>query len=678
MMASSAVPVMMTRRHRSRLCSQAGHSRPRSGQGASGCRNGDGALDRIAQVSADSLENSVGLAFKADRKPVRNPLPDLTRVATAAQTAAVLSRPPPPTIFGRPGTRPFTLDPLPFKDQDVPLPKAYNAAYPHPLTAYTSPGVNPKAVEASGYLAHLEKLMEEDPKAALGTIFHDAGFDDLQHSVYLVFTAKGNAEDGRPGNGIPEAMWSQFENPCNARLPSVHLVEKIMNTGQQEQASVGSPNVPSNVGPRFNQHHPLSVEYGDRTALLCSGIVSPMSDVRPNRQGEVYHGGHATQKHMVHLEEEGMGERERAGKPAWKTEICVAYEKTGHCQYDSGCKFAHGIHELQITQHDLSVRGLASPAISPTQAGYFVEDRMIRDGSSSTQAVSFAKAQNATSQLTRAQMQWQATLSGYDERWYRRMSVPVFSQVSANHRRHSEDVITPTPFHSLPAQDAIGSERAQYATYASMQNISETRPETYPRAEISPGREHDDPLFPSYHCSSVQSTKQERPTFMDPFARLSVAYKAEKQTGLAFSMATHSPIVRNTYFSPSSVLYPVASSPSEHSETLEDNRLSMLSSLSDGSKDSPATPIEFSEEFNIRLGSTESFSPASSMSSGLPLLSDGGNFKDKSKEPFSRKNSSGNGCCTDEHFGIHMGPMIEDTRMGSMTLDFAGGDSIWR
>ncbi|KIR35011.1 hypothetical protein I352_02272 [Cryptococcus deuterogattii MMRL2647] len=153
-------------------------------------------------------------------KPSNPLLPDLSRVATAAYTASILAHPPPPTNYGRPGTRPFSLDPLPFTDADVPLPKPYNSKYPHPITAYASPGVNPETVKRSGYDEMLQVIVKEDVKGALGDIFYDAGFRSLSNSVYLLFSYESMGQ----GNGIPESLWSKFENVNNVRLPTVATV----------------------------------------------------------------------------------------------------------------------------------------------------------------------------------------------------------------------------------------------------------------------------------------------------------------------------------------------------------------------------------------------------------------------------------------------------------------------
>ncbi|KIS00121.1 hypothetical protein L804_02764 [Cryptococcus deuterogattii 2001/935-1] len=153
-------------------------------------------------------------------KPSNPLLPDLSRVATAAYTASILAHPPPPTNYGRPGTRPFSLDPLPFTDADVPLPKPYNSKYPHPITAYASPGVNLETVKRSGYDEMLQVIVKEDVKGALGDIFYDAGFRSLSNSVYLLFSYESMGQ----GNGIPESLWSKFENVNNVRLPTVATV----------------------------------------------------------------------------------------------------------------------------------------------------------------------------------------------------------------------------------------------------------------------------------------------------------------------------------------------------------------------------------------------------------------------------------------------------------------------
>lgn len=66
----------------------------------------------------------------------------------------------------------------------------------------------------------LQVIVKEDVKGALGDIFYDAGFRSLSNSVYLLFSYESMGQ----GNGIPESLWSKFENVNNVRLPTVATV----------------------------------------------------------------------------------------------------------------------------------------------------------------------------------------------------------------------------------------------------------------------------------------------------------------------------------------------------------------------------------------------------------------------------------------------------------------------
>ena len=121
------------------------------------------------------------------------------------------SRPVDPP-FGYPATAPFPLDAPDMPD--LPLPRSYNAAYPHPLTAYASPGVNPATVQMSGYDAALVNLYLNDPVALKGTILAEGiGGEELLPPALTVLIEPGE------GNGIPERLWSKFESYGAARVP---------------------------------------------------------------------------------------------------------------------------------------------------------------------------------------------------------------------------------------------------------------------------------------------------------------------------------------------------------------------------------------------------------------------------------------------------------------------------
>ncbi|WVQ81647.1 hypothetical protein IAT38_003772 [Cryptococcus sp. DSM 104549] len=336
--------------------------------------------------------------------PPPSVLPDLTRVATAAYTASLVSRPPPPTYNGRPGTRPFSLHPPAYTDADIPPPQPYNRAYPHPLTAYASPGVNPHTVRASGYGEMLDKLVKEDVAVAVGEVLHEAGFRDLQSSVYLLFSYEGNGN----GNGIPESMWSKFDNASVAKLPFAPGAAQPPAQSTQSHTQPAEPQQHP-LPPRFSQAS-LSPAYptpsttasndGDyfsrlvaasshSRALLDDPTPRPSPDANPRgwqmrtprpweRERQVnsamasgaVSGAAGGMLRGGKFGDEVMGQGVGIGRDvrAWKTEICVAWETTRMCQYGTECQFAHGIEELQLTRRDLLLRGLEPPSPTSTQS----------------------------------------------------------------------------------------------------------------------------------------------------------------------------------------------------------------------------------------------------------------------------------------------------------------------
>ncbi|ODN74787.1 hypothetical protein L202_07106 [Cryptococcus amylolentus CBS 6039] len=271
--------------------------------------------------------------------PLRPNLPDFTRVATAAHTASILARPPPPTVLGRPGTREFSFAPLPYTDADLPLPKPYNANYPHPITAYASPGTNPEAVRCSGYGEILDKMVKNDIRLALGDILYEAGFRDLDNSVYLLFSYESTGQ----GNGIPESLWSKFENVNNVRLPTAAAVTaSVASAALQEQQHYRQPALP----PRFSRQS-LSASSDE------SHLETPFESYRQRPVVPAPPHSHSQAHHQSDVREE---------MDAWKTEICVAWETSGgYCKYGAGCQFAHGIEDLKLDRHQLALRGLITP-----------------------------------------------------------------------------------------------------------------------------------------------------------------------------------------------------------------------------------------------------------------------------------------------------------------------------
>ncbi|KAK8843452.1 hypothetical protein IAR55_007109 [Kwoniella newhampshirensis] len=348
----------------------------------------------------------------------RRVLPDLTRVASTTQIAGIVARPLPPTENGRPATRPFSLDPPPYTDEDIPEPEPYNKAYPHPLTAYASPGVNPATVKRSGYDRLLAKMVSEDIESALGYILYEAGFDCLANSVYLFLFEKGQ------GNGIPEKMWSQLESNNNAKLPvglagvspfacpprfSQNLTpaftlttERIISPGnihcdpdfsathaammQHGYGQLGNPSLegfpshspsPTHRGPeQWNEvhlHQPSSGQNQIRQTPLPQVLIPTAQSLRAN--------GASIGKGFV-------ASKSSTPSPFYKTELCVTWERSRLCKYGGQCQYAHGPEELRLSRNVNHDRLPHAPAVSPS--GYSHPQRQLGFTSSVDSGMIFA------------------------------------------------------------------------------------------------------------------------------------------------------------------------------------------------------------------------------------------------------------------------------------------------
>jgi hypothetical protein len=111
-----------------------------------------------------------------------------------------------------PPTKKFSLHKPEWADSPAPLPEPYNPAYPHPLTAYASPGVNPHTVLDSGYHIVLEEMLKYNPDKVKGSIL--ASSDRNVSAPALMIPREPGA-----GWGSPERLWGRFESLGAARLP---------------------------------------------------------------------------------------------------------------------------------------------------------------------------------------------------------------------------------------------------------------------------------------------------------------------------------------------------------------------------------------------------------------------------------------------------------------------------
>ncbi|WVW79071.1 hypothetical protein I302_101034 [Kwoniella bestiolae CBS 10118] len=312
-------------------------------------------------------------------------LPDLTRFASAEQIAAVIAASPPATMpDGTPITRPFSLAPLPYTDDDISTPQPYNKEYPHPITAYASPRVNPETIKRSGYGRILRSLVEQDLPLTLGSRLYDAGFRDLDSSVYLLFSFEGSQ-----GNGIPESLWSKLENVTSSRLPVGANGVSPYAHSTTSTATASSVEMP----PRFAQlKNQAAMEYGMLTPPGSAGEADyfskpinnrlPDYDLTPRPSPDYHSVRHASSMaHMRNVErpydqqESGYQSPHQSRtnhsatsdgtatgiSPFYKTELCAIWQQTGRCKYGGQCQYAHGAEELRLPRHlQNAVRGSAA------------------------------------------------------------------------------------------------------------------------------------------------------------------------------------------------------------------------------------------------------------------------------------------------------------------------------
>ncbi|WOO83445.1 uncharacterized protein LOC62_05G006969 [Vanrija pseudolonga] len=119
-----------------------------------------------------------------------------------------------------PTTKPFSLDTPRFSDAQIGVPTAYNAEYPHPLTAYASPAVNQATVSSSRYDILLDELLATDPDAATGSTIANSGKEGIGPPALSLHP------DSKDGCGIPENLWLQLTTWDSVKVPVGTVVPK--------------------------------------------------------------------------------------------------------------------------------------------------------------------------------------------------------------------------------------------------------------------------------------------------------------------------------------------------------------------------------------------------------------------------------------------------------------------
>lgn len=124
-------------------------------------------------------------------------------------------------------TAPFPLQMPAYTDADIPLPTPYNAAFPHPLTAYVSPGVNMTGKVRSEWRDKLQDMLALDPSLVKGSIL--ASSDTLPPALTVpMFDGEGCA--------IPERLWCHIE-----RADDTATINLVATPGGRPRPSAFAP-----------------------------------------------------------------------------------------------------------------------------------------------------------------------------------------------------------------------------------------------------------------------------------------------------------------------------------------------------------------------------------------------------------------------------------------------------
>jgi hypothetical protein len=291
-----------------------------------------------------------------------------------------------------PRTKEFALAPPPYSDTDIPPPEPYNEAYPHPLTSYASPGVNPNAVLLSGYDLDLAKLMESDRPKALGTILASCdrpgitaptlakhlrsyipdgngipGFDNegaARAALGPVGAAMCRGDErlseltGGGGSGIQPVF-----TPAISHVPPRHAAQAQAQAQAQVQARMDTgmrmrePKILTIPMPNRMQGYeyqpmtpPLSPGYERRSSVASqqsdyfnipphpavirrASTISAYSDV--DRQ---YSTLNPMDCQHLYSPVPKPYINSLAASPWYKTELCPAHQESGQCRYGTGCQ----------------------------------------------------------------------------------------------------------------------------------------------------------------------------------------------------------------------------------------------------------------------------------------------------------------------------------------------------
>ena len=285
-----------------------------------------------------------------------------------------------------PRTREFALAPPPYTDADIPPPTPYNEAYPHPLTSYASPGVNPNTVIQSGYDIDLADLLRNDRTKALGTILATCdrpgitaptlakhlrsyipdgngipGFDNegaARAALGPVGAAMCRGDErlneltGGGGSGIQPVFTPALGN-LPPRLAAQARAENRIRDARHVSMTSSNVSDPSYrpITPPTSPgiYTPSSTKGGDYfstvhpAALRRASVISDLASGGGDRYLPPHHF-----RQEVYSILSANAEAYQPSPPSsyYKTELCPAYQEGGSCKYGGGCQVSSQSHLL--------------------------------------------------------------------------------------------------------------------------------------------------------------------------------------------------------------------------------------------------------------------------------------------------------------------------------------------
>ena len=228
---------------------------------------------------------------------------------------------------------------------DLPVP--YNPAYPHPISAYASPGVNPAVLAMSGYDKVLEHLLHTDPDTVKGTILASAeGGDVFPPALTLVLTPG-------EGLGIPDRFCQQIESNGAAGIPVgvAGVSPYVQGNGHGSQTAPRFAQATGNGTPwsEVTSEQNLTVKKDSNPYTLDAQRQYQLAQLTNTFMGKAPVGQYQP-RHSFHVRTTGIERRgfdtpgqwdhgaKSPSSPWHRTELCPSWDDTGLCKYGSECQ----------------------------------------------------------------------------------------------------------------------------------------------------------------------------------------------------------------------------------------------------------------------------------------------------------------------------------------------------